>query len=678
MREMPEDAATAAAAVGGAPSVVRAVGEAHDSSLSVHRGVEALRAYDVGAAIEHLSQAVELDHNDLQAQLQLGVALQAAERHAEALEHLTLAQDSPADDAAPFLHAAVSHLAIGDNRAALVAASAACWRAPKFAAAHYAYGQAWAALGEAGRAEQAFAAAIQLKPRWADAWVNYGLARYRQGAIDDAKTAMRQALAAEPSHGAALANLGAFMRISGESEGAERLLRESVERAPNDVGARLNMAADLLQEERAAEAMALLSSAPTPSDPAALRHWRLQQTLALLQLGRTAEARTILDELERLGPSPPVLAPLLHWRLVLVALAEGDAARASDEAERMERALTEMGPEAIPEHAIMAHFDLAKFWSGQGASSHAFAHWAAGHKLLARFQPFSRDRHRAFVDASIESFSAARMNVGVRATNRDPAPVFIVGMPRSGTTLVEQILAVHRDVFGAGERSALGQAFAALGGPEADASSARRIAALDSERLDQAAEGYLMELHALSPSAARVVDKMPGNFLYLGLVGLMLPGARIIHCVRDPRDVGLSIFTFRFHGAHGYAHDLADLGWYIGEHDRLTEHWKTALPNPILTVRLDDWVADFDTTLGHVLQHLELSADANCARFYESESRVRTVSRAQVRQPVNARGLGRWVTYASELAPLIAELDRAGSLGRWQTPNDASAYFAGC
>ena len=222
-----------------------------------------------------------------------------------------------------------------------------------------------------------------------------------------------------------------------------------------------------------------------------------------------------------------------------------------------------------------------------------------------------------------------------------------------------------RDVHGAGERTALGQAFAAFGGSQDSPSSAQRVAALNRDGLDRGAARYLTALHALAPGAARIVDKMPGNFLYLGLVGLMLPGARIIHCVRDPRDIGLSIFTFRFHGAHGYAHDLSDLGWYIGQHDRLMAHWKSALPNPVLTVRLSDWVADFGRTLERVLTHLELPPDANCLRFYESESRVRTVSRAQVRQPVNARGLGRWRAYAPELAPLIAELERAGSLSCW-------------
>ena len=153
---------------------------------------------------------------------------------------------------------------------------------------------------------------------------------------------------------------------------------------------------------------------------------------------------------------------------------------------------------------------------------------------------------------------------------------------------------------------------------------------------------------------------MPGNFNFLGLAALMLPGARIIHCVRDPRDIGLSIFTFRFYGYHPYAHDLGDLGWYIAQHDRLMAHWREALPNPILTLALKDWVEDFDGTLRRVLDFIELPYDPACERFYESESRVRTVSRAQVKQPVNARGLGRWRRYAGQLQPLIDALTENG------------------
>jgi Tfp pilus assembly protein PilF len=574
-------------------------------------------------------------------------------------------RDRNVDGCRIYLRHAVEHLRRGEARAALQAASEACHCDPGDPHAHYAYGEAWLALNEPARAEQAFAAAIQLSPDWADAWVNYGLARYRQGQVEDAKTAMQQALLRSPGHPAATANLGGFMRISGETEGAEALLRATIARDPANYGARLNLVADLLQDERADEALALLDETAPPADNIrAARHWHLQRALALLQLRRAPDAREALAAFAALGPCPAELAPLRHWRGVLLALAENDLLRAGQEAEAMEQALAKPAASVLPEHRIMAHFDLAKFWSGRDVPPRAFRHWREGHALLRASQPFSRAAHSAFVNANIGVFDPVRFATGERAHNHDGAPVFVVGMPRSGTTLVEQILAAHRDVHGAGERSALPRAFAALGGRD-EVAAAHQIAGLDAAALDTAAERYLAELDALAPNKTRIVDKMPSNFSYLGLVALMLPGARIIHCARDPRDIGLSIFTFRFHGHHPYAHDLADLGLAIAEHVRLMSHWRAALPNPMLTVRLSDWVNDFDGTLARVLAHLDLPPDPACARFYERESRVRTVSYAQVRQPVNARGLGRWRAYQTELAPLIAELEAAGCLADW-------------
>ena len=569
--------------------------------------------------------------------------------------------------ATPFLEAAAAALRRGDARAALHAASEACHRDPKLPAAHYAYGEAWLALDEPARAQEAFAAVLELAPDRADAWINFGLARYRQDRVEDAKAAMRQALARVPGHAVATANLGALMRISGESEAAEAMLRATTARDPANAGARLNLAAALMQEERAAEALALLDEREPPAgDAQAARHWRLQKSLALLQLGRYAEAGAELDALAALGPIPPEFVPLWYWRRALVAMGEGDPDLAAAEAGRMEAALPHMGPQAVREHQIMARFDLAKFWSNRNEDRRAFGQWVEGHALLKAGQPFSRADYAAFVDANIALLDARRFADGPRASLHDPTPVFVVGMPRSGTTLCEQILAAHRDAHGAGERGELSQAFATLGGSSSTPAGVRQVAALGQAVLDEAAGQYLARLRALAPDARRIVDKMPGNFIYLGLAGLMLPGARIIHCVRDPRDIGLSIFTFRFHASHPYAHDLADLGWTIAQQIRLMDHWRAAMPGAILAVRLSDWVEDFDATLARVLEHLSLPPDLNCARFHESESRVRTVSRTQVRQPVNARGLGRWRRYEADLAPLIAELDAAGALEGWE------------
>ena len=617
-------------------------------------GLCRLRLGEPDAALLLLERAQALAPDDPHIRLHHGLVLHAIGRHTEAAAAFRACAPLLANDPAPYLNLSAALLASGDAHGALDAARRARRRDRKLPQAAYMVGLAYMASDRPDDALAAFAAALQLDPRLADAWVNVGVIYYRRNNIEGAKTAMRRALAIAPGHVGAVGNLGAFLRLSGQVEASEKLFADVLERNPDAAEVRINQAVSLLSEDRAGEALTLLDGGSVPAEPRLARHWRLQRSLALLQVGRAEEARDIVAAI---GEVPPDLAPLMLWRRVLLAVNDRDTEAARSLAREMEAALA-AAPGLVPEHQIMAHFDLGRFWSGQRDAERTFANWIAGHRLLARFQPFSREAHRAFVDASIARFDRARLHDGPRAENRDPTPVFIVGMPRSGTTLAEQIIAAHPQAFGAGERGALYQTFAALGSETPD--GAARIAALDGPALDAVAGRYLANMHALAPDKTRIVDKMPGNFNYLGLAALMLPGARIIHCVRDPRDIGLSIFTFRFYGYHPYAHDLSDLGWYIAEHDRLMAHWRAALPNAILTLALKEWVEDFDGTLRRVLDFIDLPYDPACERFYESESRVMTVSRAQVRQPVNARGLGRWRRYAEQLQPLVVALEEGG------------------
>jgi tetratricopeptide (TPR) repeat protein len=512
-------------------------------------------------------------------------------------------------------------LEAGDTRGALRAASDACHEAPDVAEPHYAYGRAWLAAGDPAKAEQAFAAAIKLAPKSPDAWVSYGVARYRQGVVDDAVRAMRQALRYDPQHEAAAANLGAFMRLNGNAEGAESVLKDVLQKNPQNVGARLNHVADLLLEDRPEDALALLRERGAPTEnPAAHRHWLLQVAGILLMLGRADEARGILDELVAPGPLPTELQPLYHIRRTALAMAGRDPQAAVAAAEEMEASLGLAGPQADPEHQIVARVQLANFWNRRRDYPRSFGFWRDAHRQMQRFQPFSREGHQAFIEANIGHFDAARFRDGPRARNSDSAPVFIVGMPRSGTTLCEQIIGAHASAFPAGERDSLLGMFEQLAGAR-NATGVRRLAALQLPALDHAAEDYLLELHALAPEKLRIVDKMPGNGNYLATVGLLLPGATIIHCRRDPRDIGLSIFARRFMGVHPYAHDLADLGWMIAQTERLMDHWRSVLPNPILTVKLADWVEDFEATLARVLTHIDLPHDPGCANFESRSTR---------------------------------------------------------
>jgi Flp pilus assembly protein TadD len=627
--------------------------DASDPATLRMLGLARFRLGKLEPALALLKAALEAAPADPETQLHYGLVLHAAGRHAEAAAQFRSSAKLLPLDPAPYLNLSAALLALGDAAGAVRAAKHARRRDTNLPQAHYMLGLASLAADRLDDAMRAFAAALRLDPKLADAFVNIGVICYRRNDIEGAKTAMRRALAVAPGHVGAAGNLGVFLRLTGQTEASEKLLNDVLGRNPEAAEVRVNHAAALLSEERPREALALLDAKPVPADPRLAQHWQMQRSLALLQVGRGAEASELIAAI---GDVPPEMEPLMLWRRVLLALAANDHEAARTHALAMEQALT--ADRLLPEHRIMSHFDLARFWSEQREAGRTFTHWTAAHRLLGRFQPFSRERHRAFVDAMIAGFDRARLHDGPRAQNRDPAPVFIVGMPRSGTTLAEQIIAAHPQSFGAGERGALAQAFAALGG--ATPEGVARIAALDAPALDATAQLYLGELHALAPDKARIVDKMPGNFNFLGLTALMLPGARIINCVRDPRDIGLSIFSFRFYGYHPYAHDLGDLGWYIAQHDRLMAHWRDALSNPILTLALKDWVEDFDGTLRRVLDFIELPYDAACERFYESQSRVRTVSRAQVKQPVNARGLGRWRRYAAQLQPLIDTLTENG------------------
>jgi len=572
----------------------------------------------------------------------------------------------PTEDVAALLVRFDDLLEAGSLNEALRVASAACFAAPDEAEPHYAYGQAWLALGEAAKSERAFKEAIRLAPRSPDAWVSYGVARYRQGKVVDAIHAMRQALRNAPEHKAALANLGAFLRLNGDQEGAEKVLREALDKSPDNVGARLNYVAELLQEEKSEEALTLLREGGAPADDqVAHRHWLLQVISLLLSLGRAKEAREEMAAFEALGPVPAAMASLYHVRKASLALRARAPAVALEAATQMEAALATSDRTADPEQQIVACMQLAQFWSRKRDKAKAFGFWTEGHRRMQAFQPFSREAHLAFVDANIRTFAEERFTAGTRAENDDPAPVFIVGMPRSGTTLCEQILGAHAQAFAAGERDALRTAFRALAGG-IGAPAVERLAWRMEPGLNRAAARYLEALHALSPGSARIVDKMPGNTDVLALVGLMLPGAKIIHCVRDPRDIGLSIFTRRFLGHHAYSHDLGDLGWTIVQSLRIMDHWKRVLPNPILTLSMADWVHDFDGTLVRVLAHVDLPHDPGCADFHKSEAPVKTASKWQVREPINARGLGRWKGYVAALAPMIAELEAGGALEGWE------------
>ena len=615
-------------------------------------GLSLLRTGQTAAALGYLRLARRLQPQNPLSHLHYGMAVFILGRPARAAALFRRAAMLDPKSAAAWINLSAAILALDRPEAARAAARRAIALNPRSAEAFNALGLAERKARHPAGAVKAFTEATQLAPNVGDFWLSLGSACYAAGQLDAATKAMRQALALDPDNAEAEANLAAFLLLQGEQENALHRLRDVLRRRPDCAPARLNLANALLLDGDIAEAGDLLDGEPPPGRDGS--HWRAHRAMALLSRGKTAQAVADLDQISE--PYGDVEA-LVVWRRVIVAEKSGREHEARELAERLARAI-ESETSGLLEHRIVSHFDLAAFWNRRRRGDLAFEHWRSGHKLLSVIQPFSRKAFGDFVEASRVHFNQDRLRTGVKAVADDHGATFIVGLPRSGTSLIEQILAAHPLVHAGGERSDLMKLMNRLCGSPLSPQGLGKLAALDRAELSEAAGDYLREWRTHAGERPIVVDKMPGNALHLGFIATLFPGARILRCRRDLRDVGLSIYQLRFFGYHPYAHDLGDLGWYMSEHERLMAHWSEASPLPMLDVALKDWVHDFRATLERMLSFLGLPYDSACETFHLQTRRVRTASADQVRQPLNARGIGRWRRFEKHLAPMLAELEQ--------------------
>ncbi|MEE9493230.1 MAG: sulfotransferase [Gammaproteobacteria bacterium] len=288
----------------------------------------------------------------------------------------------------------------------------------------------------------------------------------------------------------------------------------------------------------------------------------------------------------------------------------------------------------------------------------AFDCFERGHRLHhVEFDPAG---HRQYIEQFKYYFSQQALARLPRSSNQSTKPIFIVGMPRSGTTLVEQIISSHPDVYGAGELSLIGEIAEKLplsSGRVADYPA--DIIGLTQQITDDAAADYLSAIEKLSGgNSLRVIDKLPGNFMHLGLISLLFPGARIIHCKRDPLDTCLSCYTQNFSG-HDYIHDLSHLGGFYREYLSLMSHWKTVLPMPVLEVQYEHIIANTEEESGRLIEFCGLPWSDACLQFYENKRYAFTASFDQVRKPIYKTSTERWRHYEKHLSPLIQALGDA-------------------
>jgi tetratricopeptide (TPR) repeat protein len=457
---------------------------------------------------------------------------------------------------------------------------------------------------------------------------------------------------------------------------------------------RANLARALTADGRPAQAVALLTAAPgDPERPA------LAAALGTALLGerRHAEAARALtrardaglaggDDLHNLGTALQLLGRMAEAQAAYrAAIARkpglGIARRQlasivsfeGNEAELAELRAALRRPDLAPAARAEIHLALAKALDDVGAHAEAFGHLLAGNRLVRLRLDYRAEANAAYVDRTIATFSEAFLAERRGWGSPSTRPIFIVGMPRSGTTLVEQILCSHPRVHGAGELMTVFEVFRDLRKVLAPDLGMPGIAGLlTAAETRRSAARYLDHIARLDAGAPHVSDKMPFNFRYLGFISLLFPAAKIIHTVRHPLDVGLSCFFARFHDQLDFSFDLAEIGAYHRDYARLMRHWSHALRNDILAVDYDRLVHDQERETRRLLAFCGLDWDDRCLDFHQNRRPVLTASSWQVRQPIYATSVGRWRRYRDELRPMMAAMG-LDDPDAWQPPAAAGA-----
>ena len=331
-------------------------------------------------------------------------------------------------------------------------------------------------------------------------------------------------------------------------------------------------------------------------------------------------------------------------------LATGRIAQDSPHLRRMEQLASRMDLLSEAEQ-IELHFALASVYGDCGEYARSFRHLLDGNRLKRSRIVYDEAATFASFDRIRAVFTTELLQRGGGHNSR--LPVFVVGMPRSGTTLVEGILASHPEVSGAGEVMDMRRVVDTLNAADPVVRFPEAVTDMPPTRLEELGATYLDGLRASVSPAARIVDKLPDNFLRIGLIRLLLPEARIIHVRRDPVDTCLSCFSKLFAGHMPYVYDLAELGRFYRAYERLMAHWRQIVPPHILLeVNYEDVVNDLEGQVRRMLDHCELAWDARCLTFHQSQRSVRTASAAQVRRPLYKGAVGRGHAFGDLARPL--------------------------
>ena len=518
---------------------------------------------------------------------------------------------------------------------------------PHHALPHANLGSALKSQHKAEDAIAAFREAIRIDPKYIEGHFHLGIALRDQRMFDEAEAAFLQAIQIKPDHSEAYCNLGIALSEQGKLDEAIAAQRKAIRIKPDYAAPYYNLGRVLYLQSKPDEAITAYRNAITLKPDLADAHNGLG--VALMDLGRLSEAREALEQAIRLAPDN---AKYRRDAGIATHFAAEDPRLAE-----MEQLTADSASRSVIDR-IELHFALGKAYDDVGRYADAFRQWLDGNALQRQRITYDETATLEELDQVRSVFTAELIHASQGAGHPLSLPVFIVGMPRSGSTLVEQILASHPGVFAAGELPYFRNIVEGmLTTPGSLATAGKDIRGLG--------ERYHAAIEKLAPAATHVTDKMPRNFIFSGLIHLALPNAPIIHTIRNPIDTCLSCFSMVFTGEQDYTYDLAELGRYYRRYQSLMQHWHRVLPpGRILDVHYEDVVADLEGQARRIIDHCGLDWDPRCLVFHKTDRPVHTASVTQVRQPLYNSAVGRWRRYADFLAPLLTELNYSGAGSR--------------
>jgi tetratricopeptide (TPR) repeat protein len=598
-------------------------------------------------AIDAYRDAIALDPGDAEAWYNLGTTLQQAARDtaAAAAYRNALVFEPGLAKAYDNLGGCLSRM--GLNEPAIQACRRAVALAPVDPQGHANLGNALQRQGILDQAILAYGNAIFLDSGYAEARYNLGTAFNKLNLVSQAARAYRDAIVLDPQLVKAYVNLGVSLCRLDRIDEAITASRRAVQLTPGDPQCRVNLGNALQRQGLFTEAIDAYRDAIRLDPSHADAHYNVGT--ALTELGRLKEAKPCFDLAIELAPrNARYYRTMANTRRFAV----DDRHVAA-----MEALSRDIGSFAVDEQ-IELHFALGKLYEDLKEPERSFRHLLAGNGLRRKQLAYDECATLGAFARTATVFTPALIKAKRGLGAPSSVPVFILGMPRSGTSLVEQILASHPQVFGAGERvefSRLANALPPIGDPPVAFPDG--VTRLSADELRALGADYVSSLCRLAPQAARITDKMPENFRFAGLIHLALPNARIIHTRRDPVDTCLSCFSKLFNETQPHTYDLAELGRYWRGYAALMDHWRSVLPaDVLLEVQYEEVVADLEGQARRMVAHCGLPWDDACLAFHQTERAVRTASASQVRQPIYKSSIGRWRPYAALLQPLIEAL----------------------